>query len=87
MTFLTECLPVIRIPEELRELRDTIKELNKLVATLNSTVSEMTAERDRYKEEAEYFKKKLFGTSSEKRRQTDIPGQLRDLLTHRDSKS
>lgn len=61
---------------QLRELRDTITELNKLVATLNSTISEMKAERDRYKEEAEYFKKKLFGASSEKRRQADVPGQL-----------
>ena len=50
---------------QLRELRDTIKELNKLVVTLNNTIGEMTAERDRYREEAEYFKKKLFGTSSE----------------------
>lgn len=61
---------------QLRELRDTIKELNKLVVTLNNTIGEMTAERDRYREEAEYFKKKLFGTSSEKRRQPDVPGQL-----------
>ena len=61
---------------QLRELRDTIKELNKLVVTLNNTIGEMTAERDRYREEAEYFKKKLFGTSSEKRRQLDVPGQL-----------
>ena len=61
---------------QLRELRDTIKELNKLVVTLNNTIGEMTAERDRYREEAEYFKKKLFGTSSEKRHQTDVPGQL-----------
>lgn len=62
---------------QLRELRDTIKELNTLIKTLQDTIASLTEERNHYKEQAEYFQKKLFGSSSEKRRTSgDIPGQM-----------
>ena len=52
---------------------DTIKELNKLVVTLNNTIGEMTAERDRYREEAEYFKEEAVWHFQWKRHQPDVP--------------
>jgi transposase len=67
---------------QLRELKDTIAELNKLIKTLQTTLDvankreEMLAqERDNLKEEVNLLKKKLFGSSSEKRT-ADVPGQL-----------
>ena len=62
---------------QLRELRDTIKELNNLIKTLQETITSLTEERNHYKEQSEYFQKKLFGSSSERRKSyEDIPGQM-----------
>lgn len=67
---------------QLIELKDTISELNKLVKTLQETLAstnkllaDTALERDNYKEQAEYFKRKLFGASSEKRDHS-VEGQL-----------
>lgn len=67
---------------QLRELKDTILELNKLIKTLQQTVesanareAELRQERDNLKEQIDYLTKRLFGTSSEKGK-CDIPGQL-----------
>lgn len=67
---------------QLRELRDSISELNRLIKTLQETVAEANAreallcqERDNFKEQVDYLTKKLFGTSSEKGK-GEIPGQI-----------
>ena len=67
---------------QLRELKDMITELKNLIKTLQATVDvgnkreeALTQERDNLKEEVELLRKKLFGTSSEKR-SADLPGQL-----------
>ena len=67
---------------QLRELKDMINDLRKMIKTLQATVDAankreeaLTQERDNLKEEVDLLRKKLFGTSSEKR-VPDIPGQL-----------
>ena len=67
---------------QLIELKDTIANLNKLIENLQKTLDttnallESTAsERDNYKQQVEELKKRLFGSSSEKRNH-DIEGQL-----------
>ena len=67
---------------QLRELKDMINDLKKMTKTLQATVDTankreeaLTQERDNLKEEIDLLRKKLFGTSSEKRT-LDIPGQL-----------
>lgn len=67
---------------QLRELKDMIHDLQKMIKTLQATVGAankreeaLTQERDNLKEEVDLLRKKLFGTSSEKR-VLDIPGQL-----------
>ncbi len=67
---------------QLRELKDMINNLRKMIKTLQATVDAankreeaLTQERDNLKEEVDLLRKKLFGTSSEKR-VLDIPGQL-----------
>lgn len=67
---------------QLRELKDTIKELNTLIRELKDTLKTVredkqavTQERDNLKEEVALLKKKLFGSSSEKR-SFEIEGQL-----------
>ena len=67
---------------QLRELKDMINDLKKMIKTLQATVNAankreeaLTQERDNLKEEIDLLRKKLFGTSSEKRI-LDIPGQL-----------
>ncbi|MFQ7879017.1 MAG: hypothetical protein ACLRJA_03315 [Blautia producta] len=67
---------------QLRELKDMINDLKKMTKTLQATVDAankreeaLTQERDNLKEEIDLLRKKLFGTSSEKRT-LDIPGQL-----------
>ena len=68
---------------QLRELKDMIKMISKrVIKTLQATVDAAnkrekarTQERDNLKEEIDLLRKKLFGTSSEKRT-LDIPGQL-----------
>ena len=70
---------------QLRELKDMIHDLQKMIKTLQATVDAankreeaLTQERDNLKEEVDLLRKKLFGTSSEKR-VLDIPGQLNFL--------
>ena len=67
---------------QLRELKDMINDLKKMIKALQATVDAankreeaLTQERDNLKEEIDLLRKKLFGTSSEKRT-IDIPGQL-----------
>ena len=67
---------------QLRELKDMITELKKMIKTLQATVDAankreeaLTQERDNLKDEVALLRKKLFGSSSEKRT-FDIPGQL-----------
>ena len=67
---------------QLRELKDMIHDLQKMIKTLQATVNAankreeaLTQERNNLKEEVDLLRKKLFGTSSEKR-VLDIPGQL-----------
>ena len=67
---------------QLRELKDMINDLKKMIKTLQATVDAgnkreeaLTRERDNLKEEIDLLRKKLFGPSSEKR-PLDIPGQL-----------
>ena len=67
---------------QMRELKDTISELNKLIKTLQQTIEAANAreaalcqERDNLKEQMDYLAKRLFGASSEKGK-CDIPGQL-----------
>ena len=67
---------------QLRELKDMIHDLQKMIKTLQATVDAankreeaLTQERDNLKEEVDLLRKKLFGTSSEKR-VLNIPGQL-----------
>ena len=67
---------------QLRELKDIITELNKTIQSLQATIEAankreeaLAQERDNLKEELDLLRKKLFGSSSEKRH-PDIPGQL-----------
>ena len=67
---------------QLRELKDMITELKKMIKTLQATVDAankreeaLTQDRDNLKDEVALLRKKLFGSSSEKRT-FDIPGQL-----------
>jgi len=67
---------------QLIELKDTVSKLNKLIETLQSTLestnallASTTSERDNYKEQVEELKRRLFGSSSE-RRKFDIEGQI-----------
>ena len=67
---------------QLRELKDMINDLRKMIKTLQATVEAaskreeaLTQERDNLKEEVDLLRKKLFGSSSEKRT-LDIPGQM-----------
>lgn len=77
---------------QLIELKDTIANLNKLIETLQKTLDNTNAllestasERDNYKEQVEALKKRLFGSSSEKR-DHDIEGQL-NLFNELDSEA
>ena len=67
---------------QLREVKDMITDLKKMIKTLQATVDAankreeaLTQERDNLKDEVALLRKKLFGSSSEKRT-LDIPGQL-----------
>ena len=51
---------------QLRELRDTILQLNKTIEELRSVVSAGQAREAQMQEQIDYLTKKLFGTSSEK---------------------
>lgn len=67
---------------QLRELKDMITDLRNMIKTLQATVDAaskreeaLIQERDHLKEEIRLLRKKLFGSSSEKR-VIDFPGQL-----------
>ncbi len=59
----------------IRDLQKMIKTLQATVDAANKREEALTQERDNLKEEVDLLRKKLFGTSSEKR-VSDIPGQL-----------
>ena len=68
---------------QLRELKDTISQLNTTVRLLQQTIesmnqreAELRQERDNLKDQIDFLTKKLFGSSSEKGKGADIPGQL-----------
>ena len=67
---------------QLRELKDTISQLNtimseqtELIRSLRTIIEEKTAHEMVLQEQVDYLTKKLFGSSSEKT-PADIPGQL-----------
>lgn len=67
---------------QLRELKDMVTDLKKMIKTLQATVDAankreeaLMQERDNLKDEINLLRKKLFGTSSEKH-PVDFPGQL-----------
>lgn len=67
---------------QLRELKDSICELNTLIKTLQETITQanerealLRQERDNFKAQVDYLTKKLFGSSSEKG-VAQIPGQI-----------
>ena len=60
---------------QLLELKDMISQLNTTIKMLNETISRQQTENNNLKAELEWFKQKLFGASSE-RRKDDIAGQL-----------
>lgn len=67
---------------QLRELKDTISQLNQLIATLQESLAQANAREEEYRrkegvlqEQIEYLTKKLFGTSSERSKEP-FPGQL-----------
>lgn len=71
---------------QLRELKDMITELRNMIKTLQATVDAaskreevLIQERDNLKDEISLLRKKLFGSSSEKR-VIDFPGQLNLLM-------
>jgi len=59
----------------INDLKKMIKTLQATVDAANKREESLTQERDNLKEEIDLLRKKLFGTSSEKRT-IDIPGQL-----------
>lgn len=67
---------------QFRELKDTISQLKtmmseqtELIRSLRLTIEQKTAHEEALQQEIDFLKKKLFGSSSEKRGY-DIPGQL-----------
>ena len=64
-------------PDELmvRELKDTIKQLNETIKSLNAMLEEHRTREHVLQEQIDYLTKKLFGTSSEKRK-AQIEGQM-----------
>ena len=61
---------------QLSELKDLISQLNMTIKTLNETIAKQQAENDNLKAEMAWLKQKLFGSSSE-RRKDEFPGQMR----------
>ncbi|MDO4650273.1 MAG: IS66 family transposase [Eubacteriales bacterium] len=57
------------------ELKDTILQLNTTIKMLNETIAKQQAENDNLRAELAWLKQKLFGSSSE-RRKDDMAGQL-----------
>lgn len=60
---------------QLVELKDMISQLNTTIKMLNETISKQQTENDNLKAELAWFRQKMFGSSSE-RRKDDIAGQL-----------
>ncbi len=60
---------------QLSELKDLISQLNMTIKTLNETIAKQQAENDNLKAEMAWLKQKLFGSSSE-RRKDEFPGQM-----------
>ena len=60
---------------QLVELKDMIAQLNTTIKMLNDTIAKQQAENDNLKAELAWFRHKMFGSSSE-RRKDDIAGQL-----------
>lgn len=60
---------------QLLELKDMISQLNMTIKTLNDTISRQQKENDALKAELAWFRQKMFGSSSE-RRKDSIDGQL-----------
>ena len=73
---------------QLIELKDMITQLNMTIQKLNDTIARQQTENDNLKAELAWFRKKYFGSSSE-RRNHDIAGQLNlfDDLTEEEDKS
>ena len=61
--------------QQIIELKDTIKELNKTINNLNAMIDAANKREQVLQEQIDYLTKKLFGKSSEKR-SDDIEGQL-----------
>ena len=65
-----EDLMLLEFKDLISQLNNTISNQNKTIETLNATISNLN-------EQIEYLKKKLYGSSSEKRsKDSDIPGQM-----------
>lgn len=60
---------------QLLELKDMISQLNTTIKALNDTITKQQSENDNLKAELAWFRQKLFGSSSE-RRKVNIDGQL-----------
>jgi transposase len=60
---------------QLLELKDMISQLNSTIKTLTETINKQQNENDNLKAELAWFRQKLFGSSSE-RRKDDMDGQL-----------
>ena len=71
-------LQLIELKDNIKELNNTIGNLNSLIEAANKREAEHLAEEQRLREQIDYLTKKLFGKSSEKR--DDIEGQLSLLM-------
>ena len=60
---------------QLIELKDMISQLNNTIKTLNETIAKQQAENDNLKAELAWFRRKLFGSSSEHGK-SGVEGQL-----------
>ena len=59
------------------ELKDTIAQLNITISSQNETIKALSTTISSLNEQIDYLKKKLYGSSSEKRsRESEIPGQM-----------
>lgn len=70
---------------QLAELKDLISQLNMTIKMLNETIAKQQTENDNLKAQMEWLKQKLFGSSSE-RCKDSIPGQM-SLFDDEDEKT
>ena len=61
---------------QIRELKDTISQLNETISLLNNNLQESLKREAVMQEQIDYLTKKLFGRSSEKKTASQIEGQL-----------